>query len=234
MLLTAQEAAVLLSTTERQVYRWIDEGSIPFERVRDQVRFNRTELLEWATSKGVPVSPRAFDADDEAEARAPSLAAALRRGGVHLGVPATDRDAALRAVVERTPMPPSLDPDFVVEVLVARENLVSTALGDGIAIPHVRQPLVAPGAEATVSVSHLSHPVPFGAADPEPVRIVFLIVSPTIRAHLQLLAQVARALVDKAFRAALERRASAEELAAEAARLEAAPRAPRDARDESD
>ena len=220
MLLTAQEAATLLLTTERQVYRWIDEGAIPCRRVRDQVRFNRTDLVEWATSKGLPVSPTALDPGGEAGARGPSLAAALRRGGVHLAVEAADRQAVLRAVVERTPLPPSLEPDFVLEVLLARENVVSTAVGHGIAIPHVRQPVVAPGEEATVSVSHLASPVRFDPADAEPVRIVFLVISPTIRGHLQLLAQVARALSDETFRSALESKADAERLAAEAARLE--------------
>jgi hypothetical protein len=53
------------------------------------------------------------------------------------------------------------------------------------------------------------------------VSTLFLIVSPTVRKHLQMLAHVARALSDEGFRAALGRRAPVDELAAEAARLEA-------------
>jgi PTS system nitrogen regulatory IIA component len=233
MFLTVREVAELLACTERQVYRWVSEAAIPFHRVRDQFRFNRTDLLEWATARGVPISLEAFDADLDPEDRAPSLAQALRVGGVHHDVPAADRDAALRAVVERTPMPASLDRGFLEEVLIARESTVPTALDDGIAIPHVRQPVVAPGAQATVSVTHLRTPVPFGRSGEHPVRIVLLILSPTIRAHLQLLARVARALLDPEFRAALDRRASTEELAAAAARLEG-PAAPPDARRDVD
>jgi PTS system nitrogen regulatory IIA component len=62
---------------------------------------------------------------------------------------------------------------------------------------------------------------------------VFLIVSPTVRAHLQMLAHVARALLDPGFRAAIDRRAPAEELAAEAERIEEAPPAPPRPRGES-
>lgn len=233
MLLTVREAAALLKTTERQVYRWVDEEEIPFRRVRDQVRFNRTDLLEWATSRRLPVSLEAFDADLDPDDRAPSLAQALRVGGAHRDVPAADRDAALRAVLERTPLPPSIDREFVLDVLLARENTGSTAIGEGIAIPHVRQPLVAPGEPVTVSVSYLETAVPFGAPDGKPVGTVFLIVSPTVRTHLQMLAHVARALLDPGFRAAIERRAPTEELAREAARLEAAPPSSRPApRDE--
>jgi PTS system nitrogen regulatory IIA component len=225
MLLTVREAATLLRVSEREVYRWVDDGEIPFQRVRDQVRFNRTDLLEWATRRKLPISLEAFDAGMDAEDRAPSLAQALRAGGVHPDVDAADREAALRAVVELTPMPPSVDAEFVIDVLLARERTSSTAIGDGVALPHVRQPVVAPGAPITVSVSYLRRPVDFGAPDGKPVTVVFLIVSPTVRAHLQMLAHVARALLDPGFRAALDRRASVEELADEAERTEA-PAAP--------
>ena len=221
MLLTLREAAALLKATERQVYRWVDEGEIPFRRVRDQVRFHRTDLLEWATSRRLPISLEAFDSGLDAEDRAPSLAKAIRAGGVHHDVPAVDRESALRAVVERAPMPASVDREFVIEVLVARERTSSTAIGDGIAIPHVRQPVVAPGAPPTVVVSYLRTAIPFGAPDAKPVGTIFLFVSPTVRTHLQMLAHVARALQDPSFRAALDRRAPTDELAAEAARLEA-------------
>src|SRR6266545_3268517 len=100
MLLTVKGAAALLKATERQVYRWVDEGEIPFERVRDQVRFNRTDLLEWATSRRLPISLEEFDAGLDPEDRAPSLAHALRIGGVHCGVRAADREEALRAIVD--------------------------------------------------------------------------------------------------------------------------------------
>jgi len=232
MQLTVREAAALLRATERQVYRWVDEREIPFQRVNNQVRFNRTDLLEWATTRRLPVSLEAFDAGLDPEDRTPSLAQAIRVGGVHCDVPGTDREGVLRAVVERAPMPPGVDREFMFEVLVAREQTSSTAIGQGIAIPHVRQPAVVPGAAATVAVCHLASPVGFGAPDGLPVRTVFFLVSPTVRTHLQMLAHVARALHDAGFRSALERRAPTEELATEAARLEvsataAAPR-PRD------
>lgn len=220
MLLTVREAAVLLACSERQLYRWVDDAEIPFLRVRDQVRFNRTDLLEWATTRRLPISLEAFDANLDPEDRTPSLRQALRVGGVHREVPAPDRDSTLREVVARTPLPANLDHEFVVEVLIAREHTVSTAIGDGIAIPHVRQPVVAPGAPPAVSVSYLRQPVAFGAPDDKPVDTVFLIVSPTIRAHLQMLAHLARAVLDPGFRAALDRRASLDELAAEAGRIE--------------
>jgi PTS system nitrogen regulatory IIA component len=219
VLLTVREAAALLKASERQVYRWVDDEEIPFQRVRDQVRFNRTELLEWATQRRLPVSLEAFDADDPSEP-APSLAAALRAGGVHLDVSAGDREAAIRAVVDRVPIPPSLDRELLTEVLVVREATSSTAIGDGIAIPHVRHPVVAVGSPQTVTVCYLATPVSFGAPDGKPVHTIIMIVSPTVREHLQMLAHLAHALGDPAFKDALTRRGGVNELARAAERLE--------------
>jgi len=221
MLLTVRDAAELLKTTERQVYRWVDEEEIPFQRVRDQVRFNRTELLEWATGRRLPVSIEAFDTEND-EAAPPRLADAIRRGGVHTAVPAADRESALLAVVERAPLPESLDRELVLEMLLAREGTSSTAIGEGIAIPHVRHPVVAPGAPATATICFLASPVAFGAPDEKPVHTIFLLVSPTVRAHLQMLAHVVHALQDPGFRAALEARAGLEELASAAGRMDVA------------
>ncbi len=236
MLLTVPEAASLLKATERQVYRWIDEGEIPSQHVRGQARFNRSELLEWATGRRLPISLEAFDAGLDPEDRAPSLARALRVGGVHHislarasarfdgDLPGHDRDAALRAVVERTPMP-GVDPEFLLDVLRARKDLDADA--DGIALPQVRQPIIAPGAPAALSVCHFAQPFGFHRdveqTEEKLVRSVLTIVSPTVRSHLQMVAHLAHALLDDGFRSALVRHAPVDELAAEAARLEAAP-----------
>jgi len=225
MLLNAQGAARLLGTSERQIYRWVDDGELPCRRVRDQLRFNRTDLLEWATSRRLPVHVEAFEEDDPDD-HAPSLAAALRIGGAHRDVPGVDRESVLHSVVDRMALPPALDREMLVEVLLAREATGTTAMGEGVAIPHVRNPVVAAGARAAVTVCYLASPVPFGAPDGRPVQTIFMMVTPTVRAHLQMLARLARALTDAGFKAAIDRRAAIADLVREAERIEhAAPSA---------
>jgi PTS system nitrogen regulatory IIA component len=198
VLLTVRDAAHLLRTTERQVYRWVDEEEIPFQRVRDQVRFNRTELLEWATGKRMDVSVEAFDHADGP----PDFAAALRRGGVHDGIVAHDRADAIRRALDKTPSPPSLDRELVSETLVARPP---SDAQEGVSLPHVRHPIIAPGADPSVTVCYLAAPV-------DGVHTLVLVVSPTVRAHLMMLAHLVHALQGPPFRAALERHAGLEEL----------------------
>lgn len=189
--------------------------------MKDQVRFNRTELLEWASSRRMQISIGGFDRGED-EPAGPSLAEALRQGGIHPELPGDDRSSVLRSVVDLTTLPPSSDKELIAEALLARERSASTAIGEGVAVPHVRHPVVAPGEPCSVGVFYLKRAIPFGAPDGKPVRTVFMIVSPTVNAHLQIFARLAHALQDARFAEAIERRAGLEELAAEAERIDAA------------
>jgi PTS system nitrogen regulatory IIA component len=219
MTLTVREAAKLLCTTERAVYRWISQRGIPVHKVQDRYRFNRAELLEWATQHGVRVSVSHFSGSERGN-RMPRFAEALARGGVHEHVEGVDRDAVLRAVVELMPVADE-DRDLLVDVLVAREALGSTGVGDGIAIPHVRSAIVLRVTEPSITLCYLARPVEFGAIDGKPVHTTFSIVTPTIRSHLYLLSRLAAALHDTGFRDAVRSKAPASKILEEARRLEA-------------
>jgi len=222
MLLNAHGAARLLATSERQIYRWVDDGEIPCRRVRDQLRFNPTDLLEWATTRRMPVHVDAFE-DDDPRDRPPSLAAALAVGGVRRGVPGANRDEIVRALIERLQLPGTFDRELLIEVLLARPSSGLTAVGDGIAIPHVRNPIVTPGGRAAVTIAYLVTPIILDAPDGQPTRTLIVATTPTVRTHLRLIARVSRAIADPAFKAALARHTELAELVREAERVEALP-----------
>ncbi len=216
MKLTVHDAAELLSVSEKSIYRWIQSGSLPAYRIRDQYRFNRAELLEWATSHRINVSPRIFEEPESERAALPGLADALSRGGIHYRVSGKTKEATLRSVVGLLPLPEGVDREFLLGVLLAREALGSTGIGDGIAIPHVRNPIVLHVEQPIVSLCYLEDPVDFAAIDGKPVRVLFTLVTPTVRAHLHLLSRLAYLLRDDAFRSAVkaeERRETLHELA---------------------
>jgi PTS system nitrogen regulatory IIA component len=226
--LTVREAAKLLSVTEDQLYRWVDERAIPFYMVEHRPRFARTELLEWATQKRLPVSPEMFESEEGGDP-GPSLEEALSRGGIHHDLPGGTREAILRAAVKRLPSISEEDQALLLEVLLARESAVSTGIGDGIAIPHVRSPIVSSGDAASITLCFLEKPLDFQAVDGKPVHTLFLICSPTIAGHLRLLAKLSLALLDPGFKAALSKRGASEEILAEARRIEALFARPRTA-----
>lgn len=222
MQLSVRDAARLLQVSEKTVYRWARREEIPFTRVNDQYRFNRVELLEWATANRVPVSPDIFSEPDDQGLALPTLSQALEGGGIHYRVSGTDVASVLRAVVQVMRVPEEVDREYLYQVLLARESLGSTGVGDGIAIPHVRNPIVLHVPKATVTLCFLENEVDFKALDRLPVTTLFTVVSPTVRAHLHLLSRLAFCLRSAPVRQELRSQGSREAilealLAAEAA-----------------
>lgn len=219
MQLTVRDASKLLNALENTIYRWIKRDSLPAYRLQNQFRFNRAELLEWATSQKLEISPDIFKPAEEAGA-VPLLSDALRAGGIFYRVKGTDKQSVLRAVVATMRLPEGVDREFLLSVLLARAAMESTAISEGIAIPHVRTPMVLHVERPLVSLCFPETPVEFGAIDGQPVFAMFSLVSPTVRAHLRLLSQLSFALRDADFRAVLEHQGTREEIVSPLRRIE--------------
>jgi PTS system nitrogen regulatory IIA component len=212
MQLSVKDAARLLDVSEKTIYRWIKQKVIPCYRINEQFRFNRAELLEWATSRRIQISPEIFLEAETSQVPLPSLSDALRAGGVSYRIAGNDKPSVLRAVVDVMKLPEEVDREFLIQVLLARETLGSTGVGDGIAIPHVRNPIVLHVTKPMITLCFLEHPINFGALDGQPVSILFALISPTVKAHLHLLSRLAYVLRDPDFKADLKRQASREEI----------------------
>jgi PTS system nitrogen regulatory IIA component len=220
MQLTVRDAARLLGVTEQVLERWVRRGELPAQLVDDRYRFNRIELLEWAAQRKMAVSAEILEEPGLAARALPSLARMVRAGGIHRGLAGGGKDRLLREMIDRLPAPPGFDREFLFQMVRAREHLGSTALGNGIAIPHPREPIVLRVDQPVVALYLPDAPVEFG--DGPPVHTLCLLVSPSTRMHLHLLAAVATALRDPVVAAKLAARAPDAEILAEIERVEAA------------
>ncbi|MGD0389187.1 MAG: PTS sugar transporter subunit IIA [Tepidisphaeraceae bacterium] len=212
MKLTVRDAAHILNVSEKSVYRWIKQGIIPAYQINDQYRFNRAELLEWATSRRINVSPDIFAEPEGGNTLPPSLSEALATGGIYYRMGGSDKASVLQAVVDVMKLPEEVDRKFLYQVLLAREALGSTGIGDGIAIPHVRNPIVLHVVQPVVTLCFLERPVEFGALDGRAVSTLFTLISPTVRAHLHLLSRLGFAFRDADFKAAVTQQASRDQI----------------------
>ncbi len=90
----------------------------------------------------------------------------------------------------------------IFESLFAREKLGSTALGQGVAIPHGRINILK---EAVGAFVRVKHPIPFDAPDGKPVSLIFVLLVPAnaTDVHLQILSELAQFFSDKPLREAL-------------------------------
>ncbi len=220
MNLTVRDVSRLLNVSEKTIYRWLKQRSLPGYRIQDQYRFNRAEILEWATERRLPVSPKVLGEEAEEEPSSARLLPALETGGIHYRVGGRDKDSVLRNVVKLLPLPEGTDRELLLGMLLAREHLGSTAVGQGIAIPHPRFPVILPPSPNTLSLCFLEEPVLFGALDGQPVGTLFVLVSSTVKNHLRLLSRLAMALQDSPLRDHLAKQAGREILMEAFTRIE--------------
>jgi PTS system nitrogen regulatory IIA component len=222
MQLTVRDVSKFLNVSESTVTRWIKQRGLPAQHVGGQYRFHRAELLEWATANGIKVAVEMFDHLEAEDEPVPSLVQALEVGGIFHHLQGPSKDAALRALVQVLPLPDGIDRELLLRLFLAREASATTAIGDGIALPHVRNPIVLRVARPLVTLCFLDRPVDFGALDGKPVQVLFSLVCPTTRSHLQMLARLSYALHDAPFKQVVLRRGEREEILQEARRVEAA------------
>ena len=212
MQLTLRQAASYLGVKEGTVRRWIDQRALPAHSIDERLYLNPIELWEWAVEEGVPASRALLDIAHRAPDDVPPLSVLLREGGVFHDIAGGDKRHVLAQFVERLPLPPEQDRKFLLDVLEAREALGSTGIGDGIAIPHVRNPIVLHVARPFVTLGLLEQPIDFEAVDAKPVHALFMVVSPLVPTHLRILAQLGFVLRDEVLRRMLRERASAADI----------------------
>lgn len=217
--LTAKDAARMLNVPEEKIYAWIRNGTLPSYRIKDRYRLNRVELLEWAAARKIKVGPGFFREDKETNGDL-VLTQALTRGGVLSDVAGADKSSVLKEVCARLKLPPEIDRAELHCVLVAREALCSTGIGNGIAIPHPRGPIVLGLAAPHVTLAFLREPIDYRAIDGKPVSNLFVIISTTVHVHLKLLSHLMFALQDVEFRELIDRRAGEESILTKSAEIE--------------
>ena len=138
----------------------------------------------------------------------------LARGETYYNIQGDTQDEVLESAVKLMPPPKGLTSEEVLAALIAREHLMSTAIGLGFAVPHPREPIVENSADSLIAVCYLEHPVVWAAPDDLPVRTLFIVLSADHGEHLAVLSTVAEAVQREDFRQFLTTKPTKEELIA--------------------
>ena len=182
--LKLKELAELLQISTKTIYRWINNGKIPYYRINHQYRFRTDEINKWASSNRIDVS---LDNASETEV---SVQKAIQNGGIYYDITGNSVQDVLANSLEVITLPPELKNKELLAHLLGREEMASTGVGNGIAFPHPREPLVTRLEDELVSILFLRNPVDYKALDDIPVKTMFLILSSNQKRHLQLLSQL--------------------------------------------
>lgn len=124
---------------------------------------------------------------------------------INLNLQGADREAVFEQLVDQVPelaqQPQARQ--TLLKALHEREQLHSTGIGDGVALPHARNALVGLVGKPVIIFGRHAKGIPYDAIDGGPAKLFFLVIAPTVTQHLSVLARISRLLRDAAVRNAL-------------------------------
>jgi PTS system nitrogen regulatory IIA component len=195
MQLSVTEASELLGMSEDAIYDLIKKGRLPALRSNRAYHIQKAALLEWAIANGHTIAPDLFaNRFQSPTERLPNLHEAMAESRIYYGLQGSDPRSVIESIIQPIPEIAPGERPHVVAAIMSRELLGSTAIGNGIAIPHVRNPIVLDLDQPIVALSFLDTPIDFGALDDQKVGIFFTMLTTTTRIHLHLLARLSFAL----------------------------------------
>jgi len=200
----------LLKLSKIEIDKLIAEKKIPVYLVEDEYRCNRAELKAWLLENNIMVDDRLLAFEDEA--RPISLTSLIARGGIFNNVAGRTAFEVIKNAVGLLTLPFELSRDKLILNFLEREELLPTAIGQGIALPHPREPLLTDPADQAVAICFLQQPIDFKALDGQKVHTMFVILSASQSAHLDILARLSFLCHDEHFVDLLRRRASRHEI----------------------
>jgi len=124
------------------------------------------------------------------------LSELLSTATIKLNLASADREAVLGELVDQIPQlsKESAARRTLLQALHEREQLHSTGIGDGIALPHARNGLNGLVDQSIIVFGRHPKGIAYGAIDGVPARLFFLLIAPTVTQHLAILARLSRLL----------------------------------------
>lgn len=196
--LKLEEVASLLHVSTSTVERWVQEYHLPSYRLQGQLLFSRSEIEGWILQQSIKNDDLLFTKEENQEEgwQTFSLYRALYRGDV-VFIESNSKQSAIEQVISTVAKDLGIDQSSMVELLIDRENLMTTALGQEVAIPHTRECLIR-GPHDVVVVAIPTQPIEWDALDNKGVKVLFFLFACDDKRHLNLLAKIAHLTANKA------------------------------------
>lgn len=213
--LKLKDVTELLNVSETTIKRWISDGKIPYYRLNNQYRFSRNEIENWVLSCKQGGDFRPFDEEESHKEKLGTqqfgLFRAIHKGGVYAQIPGETKEEVIRNAMQKIANDLHLDAEVITELLLDRENLMPTALSNGIGVPHTRDFLLQESYDV-IAVVFPEKPIEYGALDGQPVDTLFFLFACDDKRHLHLLAKLAHLSNKPENRAFLKRHPTKAEL----------------------
>lgn len=168
-ILTIEEVAKYLRVSERTVYDWAQKGEIPSGKIGTVWRFKKSEIEKWVNER---LSSGGKSNDSEIVVQVKNILSPER---IVFMNHQTKHDSLVRLAQNLATAPQVKDAKELEAEILKREELMSTSIGRGLAIPHVRLSSVT-DLVMSVGISKCDI-IGFQPVDEIPVRILFMIAA---------------------------------------------------------
>lgn len=194
------ELATQLGRDRREIERLAARGRIPGRKVAGAWTFHTSDIAQWLESEMRDFSDSQLLAveqahrSEEVDAEVP-VSSLLKPELIEVPLEARTRRAVLERLVEVAGRTWQVwEPAAVLKTVQEREELMSTAFDQGVAIPHWRQPIPEAVGESVIAFGRTFSGIPFGAANNSLTDLFFLVLCRDARTHLHVLARLGRML----------------------------------------
>ncbi|MEA1969780.1 MAG: PTS sugar transporter subunit IIA [Thermodesulfobacteriota bacterium] len=199
MKLTISEIAQRLDLNSETLERWIRQGRLPVNKQGNRGVFNESELKKWAEKQRLVYKNIDFEKKEGGSSTSVLLSSAIKSGGCFKGVEGIEKEDVIRSGVDLVPQLSDKSADELYQQIIAREKLTSTGIGKGVAIPHPRNPLDKIFTKPMIVTCFLENEIEFDSIDGMPVFVLFLLLSPSMDKHLNMLSKLSFCLRDNSF-----------------------------------
>jgi len=213
-----QELAVYLQRDAREVMKMASRGYLPGHKVSGEWRFCQAEINHWLETQMHAYTEQELTALESGAAQAKGVSqqilvsAMLSEATIAVPLKAATRGSVLKELVTLAEQSWQVyDPEAILKAIRQREELASTALPSGVAIPHPHRPLHNTLGDDIVAFGRTANGIPFGGEHGSLTDLFFLVLCRDHRTHLRVLARLARLFLVEGFIARLRSTESAAE-----------------------
>jgi PTS system nitrogen regulatory IIA component len=195
-----EQLAAYLSRDAREVGKLASRGVLPGRKVAGEWRFARAEINHWLEGRLHEYTSEELEALESAhtaEVEEPLLAGLLSEERIAVPLPASTRSSVLRELVKVAQSAWFVyDSDAIHEAICQREEMGSTAMPSGVAIPHPHRPLGdAVIGESLVVFGKTPRGIPFNGPRGVLTDLFFLVCCTDNRTHLRVMARLSRLML---------------------------------------
>ena len=201
--LTIKDISTLLLLPEKEIQSLVKKKEIPSQTINEKLLFSKQQIVEWALSRNIPINISKHKKMSEYQVE--TLNTVLDQHTFYYDCAFSEQEY-IEQMVSLLDLDKSVDKGIIVQLLKSREELMSTAIGNGISLPHPRIPLMVGKNKPVINFFFPRKQLELQSLDGKPVHTIILLISQTIKQHLSLLSHLSFLLSKETFRFALENR----------------------------